>query len=370
MRVLLLAVFLVALMPLSSAEQTILAPGLYCVPPCPTAAPTTTPTATPTAPPSRPYGPTSPWNRPISANPTIASYSAAVIAGQFRSGNTQPVRNQEAGVWDYGHPVFFAAAADPVVKLVCNQFCSPGYPTSARIPPKARPAGGSDAHMAVVQPDGTEIDFWALYGLPGHDWQAGDTATAGNVSACGSYASGSGFATVIGATAGEACLGAGIITAGDLLAGRIDHALFLVLQCAIGTQYPTPSSASTDPCTGGVGPPLGGRLWYDQVAPTSLKPWEQAILNALHTYGGYLMDDIGGGAGVSGVAFMAVSGEQTYAFGLPNPFAGLSAQGWASISVPGALELRWLGSDPWNPAAAGFAQHMRWLDACSARNTC
>jgi hypothetical protein len=313
-----------------------------------------------------PYGPTSPWNRRVSANPTIAAYSAAVIARQFKAGNTQPVRNQEAGKFDYGHPVFTAVATDPLVKLVCNQYCSPGYPTRAYIPAKARPAGGSDAHMAVIQPDGSEIDLWALYGVPGRDWQTGDTATAGNVVNCGSYSSGSGFATAIGATAGQACLGAGIITAADLIAGQINHALFLVVQCAVGTQYPTPPTASTGKCTSGIGPALGGRLWLDSVAPPGLPAWSAAIWNALHTYGGYVMDDTAGAATVDGIAFMAASGEQTHAYGLPNPFAGVP--GWSSIPISGALEPRWIGADPWNPP--GLAQHAHWLAPCSAQGTC
>ena len=382
MRTLWLAFALLALAT-PSVAQTVLAPGLYCVQPCPTstppptAAPTSTPTATPTTPAGVPYGPTSPWNRKISANPTIASYSAAVIAQQFGSSNTQPVRNQEAGIWDYGHPVYQAVATDPLVKLVCNQYCSPGYPTTALIPAKARPAGGSDAHMAVIQPDGTEIDMWALYGVPGRDWQTGDTATAGNVVNCGSYKTGTGMATAIGSTAGEACAAAGIITGTDILAGVINHALFIALQCAVGTQYPTPPSAVTDQCTSGVGPALGGRLWYDVPdattnASTALKPWEKVVLVALHDYGAYLMDDVAGGPSVSGMLFLAQSGEQTWAYGQPNPFAGLTAapNGWQTLTISGSFEPRLVGADPWTPAGVNFAAHMHWLAPCSAQGTC
>ncbi len=368
----------------------------------PTLAPTPRPTPTPTASPvaSAPYGPTSPWNRKISANPTIASYSASVIAQEFASGNTQIVRNDEAGAGDYAHPLYFATASDPIVHTVCNQYCPSTPVGDIHMPAKARPAGGTDAHMAVVQPDGTEIDFWALYGSPGsdttwdaphnaqtRDWQTGDTATAGNVSACGSYASGSGniaAANLPGATAGEACLGAGIINAADLQAGAIHHALYLVLQCAIGSQYPAPTGATTDQCTSGVGPPIGGRLWYDVPdattnANTGLRPWEKAILNALHDYGGYLEDDFSGGASVSGMSFMPASGEQTYAYGLANPFAALTAapNNWTLMSIATLAtygltvqEPRYTGADPWQPAGVDFAAHMHWLAPCSAQGAC
>lgn len=139
--------------------------------------------------------------------------------------------------------------------------------------------------------------------------------------------------------------------------------------------YPSFSGASTDPCTGGSGLPLGGRLWYDVPdattnANSSLHSWEKAILNALHDYGGYLEDDVGRASSVSGIAFKAESGEPPYAYGLPDPFAALSSQGWTSTTVAGALTLRYIGADQWNPPGVNFAAHMHWLDACSAHGSC
>jgi hypothetical protein len=322
---------------------------------------------------------TSPWNVRVSSNPRIASYSAAQIALQFSRGNTQPVRSQEAGRYDYGHPVYYAAASDPVVNLRCLSYCNRtdngGIPATFRIPARARPAQGGDAHMAVVQPDGTEIDLWAT-ATPSTNWTAGATVTAIAAANCGNYVTGSGF-TAAGpaATAGGACLGAGSLRANELLSGSINHALFLITQCANGWQYPAFANATTDRCTGGSGPPLGGRLWYDVPTETTnanpnLKPWEKAILNALHDYGGYLQDDIGGADHVSGIAFLAESGQAAMSFGLPDPFAALFSQGWLSIPINGAFSLRYIGADPWRPAGVDFAGHFHWLDACSAQATC
>ena len=140
----------------------------------------------------RPYGATSVWNRRISEHPTIAPFSAAVVEHQFPGGkNDRPFRSNEPGVYDYGHPIFYAAASDPLVKTRCNQYCGT-FPARIRIPAKARPAGGSDAHFEIVQPDGTDISMWATYGTPGRDWQSGDTVTAGNISNCGSFFTGPG----------------------------------------------------------------------------------------------------------------------------------------------------------------------------------
>jgi hypothetical protein len=322
---------------------------------------------------------TSPWNQRVSGNPTYASYSSSVIAGELGGGNSQPVRDEEAGSYDVGHPIYYATASDPVVNLNCTNYCNHtdngGYPATAHIPALARPAGGSDGHMAVIQPDGSEIDMWAAT-TPSGNWTTGSTISAQAIANCGSFTNGSGF-TPNGpaATAGGACLGAGLLRATELAAGTIHHALFLVTQCANGWQYPAFPNASTNPCTSGTGPALGARLWYDVAdattnANTSLKPWEKAILNALHDYGGYLMDDIGGASGVSGIGLLAESGEAAYMFGQSDPFAALASAGWNSVSVSGALQLRWMGADQWNPSGVTFASHMHWLAPCSAQGSC
>ena len=172
------------------------------------------------------------------------------------------------------------------------------------------------------------------------------------------------------------CLSAGLLRANELASGHINHALFLISQCANGWQYPAFPGASTDPCTGGSGPPLGGRLWYDVPdattnANTALSAvGEGAILNALHDYGGYLEDDNGGASHVTGIGFLAESGESSYAFGMSDPFAALTSQGWSSINVPGAFQARYSGVDPWTPSGVNFAAHFHWLSACSAQQTC
>ena len=305
-----------------------------------------------------PYGPSSPWNQRVGATPKIAGYSARVIAQEFADGNTQPVRNQEAGTYDYGHPIYFATAEDPLVKLQCTRYCGTAYPKSMRVPAIARPAGGSDSHMAVIQPDMTEIDMWGVTKTAGN-YASGQTIVAMNVANCGSYVTGSGFAADIGSTAGQACLGAGLLKASELLSGTINHALFLVGQCAIGTQLPTPPTAATGQCANGVGPPLGGRLWADVAAPSGLEPWSAAIWNALHNFGGYLMDNSPTSPNINGIGFMSTSGERDYVYGMPDPFAALAAQGWSSIPIAGGLQARWVGADRWNPP--GLKDHLHWL---------
>jgi hypothetical protein len=332
----------------------------------------------------RPYASTSPWNREISAHPKIAPYSAQVIKMEFADGNTGAVRNQEAGRFDYGHPLYFASDSDPLINVTCNQYCRAGtFPTHIRIPARARAAGASDAHIAVVQPDGEEIDMWAAYGTPGkvqsdpnghqmRDWRTSDTVSAGNVSDCGSFTNGQGSMKIGPAsTAGGACLGAGMLRAKELAAGHINHALFLVSACAIGDQYPAVPGAMTKQCAAGFGAPLGGRIWLDLTPATidalRIAGWEKAILIALHEYGGYLEDDNNSGPYQRGIEFLGESNQPAVSFGQPDEFATL---GWTAVNIPNVLSTRWMASDPWNPPGVDFASHMHWLAPCSAEGTC
>lgn len=349
-----------------------------------------------------PYARTSFWNAPVSTRPALLPNSAAIVAAQFPGGiNPTPVRSAEAGKYDYGHPRFFATPSDPLVHLQCTKYCGApdngGLPKATHIPPKARPAGGTDAHFDVVQPDGTEIDFWAVYGSPGsdprwnaphdiqaRDWQTGDTISAANIANCGSFASGSGrFSVGPGATAAGFCTNGGIVTAAELLAGHIGHALFVGGQCAIGAQFPAANGASTQRCTSGIGPPLGGREWYDVPCAATrangrLQTWEKAILCALNEYGGYFGDNGDGGANFTGGVAPLLESEEPWrdynGAGYSSPFAPLAAQGWYNIRIPDALPgsagNRWIGADRWNPPGVDFPAHMHWLAPCSAERAC
>jgi hypothetical protein len=333
-----------------------------------------------------PFAATSVFNTKVSANPTYLASSAAIVANQFPGGqNTQTIRANEAGVGDYGHPRFFASATDPVVSVKCTLYCGApdngGVPATIHVPAVARPAGGSDSHIDVIQPDGTDITMWGVT-KPSSNWQTGQTLSALNTANCGSVVSSPGWLTVgPGPTAAGYCDNTGIITAAELIAGQINHAIIISGQCAIGAQYPTSDGASTQQCTSGIGPPLGGREWYDvpcatTQASTALRPWEKAILCALNVYGGYLGDDGGGGSYFTGTGAGVEDEEPWYDFDGPNytsPFAPLAAQGWTSFQIQSygsAKGTRWIGADPWNPSGVNFPAHIHWLAPCSAQGTC
>ena len=335
-----------------------------------------------------PYAASSVFNAKVSAHPKYLADSAAIVALQFPAGrNPNPVRATEAGQFDYNHPWYFATATDPVVTLRCTTYCGApdngGVPATIHVPAKARPARGTDGHFDVVQADGTEISMWGAK-QPAGDWTPGDTITAQNVANCGSFTSGPGWLRIgPGATAAGFCTNAGIVTAAELIDGTIDHALFVVGPCAVGTQYPAERTAGTGRCTSGLGPPLGGREWYDVPcaatrANGALEPWEKAILCALNVYGAYVADDNAAAEHYTGgVTPMLESEEPWYDFdgpGYTSPFAPLAAQGWYTRSIPGAVGsspgTRWVGAAPWNPPGVDWEAHIHWLAPCSAEGTC
>ena len=250
--------------------------------------------------------------------------------------------------------------------------------------------------LCAAKKYGTEIDMWATYGTPGsngawnaihdqqtRDWQTGDTIIAGAIASCGSFTAGSGWmSNGSGATASGACLEGGLLRANELAAGSINHALSIILDCGNGpTVYPDNVGLSNPDsvCRSGVGVPLGGHLWYDVPDATTnansgLHPWEKAVLNALHDYGGYAIDTVSGGDYNRGLQFLAESVEPWRDYGNANPFAALAAQGWFPLTIPNAIGTasgtRWVGADPWNPSGVNFAAHMHWLAPCSAQGTC
>jgi hypothetical protein len=366
-----------------------------------------------------PYAKSSVFNTPVSQNPQLLPSSGAIVAAQFPNPTNSStwIRATEAGANDYMHPLFFATTSDPLVTLVCTDYCNApdngGVPKTAYLPAAARPAGGTDAHLTVVQPDGTEIDAFACFGTPGgtssyssphsdlqsRDWQSGDTLSCANVANLGDYANGLGYMrTGPGSTAADIALGAGIVTAAELVAGQINHALNIGGQCAIGAQFPAAPGASTKQCTSGVGPPLGGREWYDVPCATTqadanLRPWEKAILCALNVYGGYIADSGGGGSNFTGGVGPQFESEEPwrdyYGTGANNatytsPFAALASQGWTSLTISNVIGSssgnRWGfpgsdGNNNWIPLdAAGnpinWAQHIHWLAPCSAQGSC
>lgn len=281
----------------------------------------------------RPFSTDSPFNRGLPSDPqqtndspllgsALAGFGAAPL---FEVGTADTVD-------DFGHPIYFSGPKDPVFKIRCTEFGSSCPVSSHRvqIPGKARPAGGSDAHMAVIdQAGGWEYDFWAVAdrdpasaGKPGVltvGW-AGRTRIARKGSrGLNSAATASGFA-----------LSAGVIRPAELRAGEIDHALSIGVPCTNGhAVWPAEGnpgrSCSALGVSNATAPAMGQHFYLamtnQEIDALSVPRWQRTILTAIARYGMFVGDTGGNAWGIA-----LESGTSFTSLGRPDPWVKLAKQ--------------------------------------------
>ena len=311
------------------------------------------------------------WNAPLPATPTVDAANTT----NLRSYMNDAV-DHIAGDWrnDYSHPVYVASAGDPLVTAACgsaqygcdtDQAANVGSLPAFHVPAQARPAGGTDAHFAVVQPDGTEYDFWGAQ-QPAGNWTNG--ATLSMSIGLQTSIEGSGVPTYVSATSGAA-LAAGLIRFDELARGSIPHAVFLDFPCTQGVEYPGTTSGVT---CGGAGVPMGALVYLnmsdaqiDALPASTIAPYLRPILHALHQYGGYAEDTYGGSN--TGAPFWEYESFTQYsAFGQPYPgTAFANANGYSQYLNPTYAEyaggpIRW----------SQLAPYVEVLSTCYAHGSC
>jgi hypothetical protein len=278
----------------------------------------------------RPYADSSPFNQSVTGA-AVAPRSSQVVA---RALSWSLPANLTAGAADtpddYEHPVFYSQPTDPVVTLHAFEPWgrAPIEGMQIPVPAQARPAGGTDGHMTIITPDGWEYDLWEAKAPSGGKLEFG---WGGRIRVDGSG---------LGADATAARFGnlAGVIRAEELAAGRINHALFIVVRCTsndtsfglgvkphpagdLGSSYIYPAGKGGAPCpaTETDAPPMGARfrlaMTDAQIAALSVPQWKKTVLTALAHYGGYVGDTGGPGFGLQ-----FESGTSYTAFGQKDPF--------------------------------------------------
>jgi hypothetical protein len=289
--------------------------------------PDTTPTDPPPPPPpvdtgGRPYSSTSPFNTPVGPSPQVLPNSAQLVAGSGLPGNglPSPISTDRAEQVNYDHPVYYPKSTDPVATIT---FRNSGASFRVPVPNYAIPAGASDHHICIVY-DGWEYNLW----------NASKTGGPGNYTFTAQIggrmlADGPGIKTPAlvqqygpsyeGGVEAKFGLRAGLITAAEMKAGQINHALFVVASgAAAGTSGGTYPGYNT-PYQGTDRVRMGTRFWLAmtpaQIDATSAPAWEKTIAKAAATYGIYVGDK--GGAGFS---FMLESATPFNAAGVANPW--------------------------------------------------
>lgn len=306
----------------------------------------------------RPFAESSPFNRPIPAGAPLVANSQAIVQRMVSlyGGPAKMTAGDADTSYDYSHPLYYPRADDPVFTLHCYETSWGTCPIEGhriRIPDAARPAGGGDAHMAVIdEASGWEYDLYKVRSKPAGGgtlefrW-GGRTRLDGD--GLGSNA-----------TAAHFGLSAGIIRAEEIAAGKIDHALFMVVRCTSGKVYPALGGGSQ--CADGTDAPAGGmrfQLAYTEAEIEALKVprWKKTILHALRTYGAYVGDTGGGGFN-----FQFESGSTYTSFG-----EGDRLVEWAATQ-PGVTPYK--GKYVFDLAAGVDWSRMRVVDPCVSRGGC
>ena len=259
----------------------------------------------------RPYSSSSPFNRPLPADPTIASDSASIVSNLTANGdNFEGGSGQFAFTSDDGRDgVYYSRPSDPTVTLNCTYYWGPGTCSAANqvnidgqqihIPAGAMPQdNGTDGHMTVVdQASQIEYDFehatWSADHKTLNVWSGAEIPAGPNL--------GTGLGA--GGTAAGTSTLAGLITEPELASGTINHALAINLPCTNGAVYPaqqanglacTQEQGQTSP---GTAAPLGSLLQLNmtdaQIASSGAPAWQQTIMTAMAHYGMYVNDTDG-----------------------------------------------------------------------------
>lgn len=266
----------------------------------------------------RPYADTSPFNVPIAPGAPAHPRSAQIVGRVFGdiARHPRPANLVAHTRGSSGEPTYYVRSDDPstyeLLQVECIEFgsCSIDVhhlPNGIPVPPQAVPEGtpvpsdephaSSDRHLTIVdQATGWEYDLWHVQWPP-----TGNELTIGNGGR--TRVDGDGTATREGGDGTAAGFGslAGRVRAEEMLAGRIDHALFVVIDCDDGSfVYPAFKRGGRD-CAGAGkpggnvdAPPLGARLQL-RVAPSvidglRIPSWKKTLLHAMARYGMFFGD--------------------------------------------------------------------------------
>jgi hypothetical protein len=295
--------------------------------------------------PPRFFSPTSFWNQPLPANAPLAPSSPALV-GTLDS----EVAAEEAahrGPWINTHawsvPIYTVSARQPTVRVRLDG----GFRERALqrawaavpLPPSARPAAGTDAHLIVWQPATDRLwEFWRLGRSAARGWSAAWGGAIRHVSENpGVYGPHAwpGARPTWGASATSLSIAGGLIRLDELAQGRIEHALAISLPNVRAGVYAEPARREDGTSTSPLALPEGARLRLPadlELNALHLPPLTLELARAAQHYGLVVRDKS------SAIAFFAQDPVPTGT----EPFLG--ATGYFEGRYPNEL----LASFPWS----------------------
>jgi hypothetical protein len=267
-------------------------------------------------------------NMPVDRSPSLDSNSAATVSRSLVDyADSATLSNNDA----WGIPIVSADVQSSRYDVGCREYwCDLNFGT-VHIPASARPNTGSDGHLVVLEPDGSEMDMW-IGQHSGSSWTAasrwldsanGPAANCTTAHACG------------GADSASLALAAGVVRPEEIAQGHIDHALLIT------TPY-TRQGYVACPATNGDGHnatpdalPLGAHVQLDpqiDVSSLRLPAWQKVIAVALQKYGAYV-GDTGGSLEVRAESNIGRSYDAWAKAGVPADAPSLSDLPWSSMRV-------------------------------------
>jgi len=308
-----------------------------------------------------PFAHDAPFNVPIPPRPRLDTRSVTIIAfyvGLSGGGLRDLQTDEDDESSDYQHPIYFSSPKDPEYKIHCTRSwgrCELEGQV-VPIPVGAQPAGGTDAHMAIIdRARRKEYDFWQA--ARNRNGDVYDIAWGGEFSLYGSGIAGpKGGATAAGFAESE-----GLIRPEEIAAGAIHHALFMVLPCSSG-RYVYPAVHVDHPCTdtssaASMGARMQLALSDSQIDALPAPTYAKTIWRALAHYGAFYGD-----SGSRGIQFQTESPLTYRALGTDDP--------WDRIAARYGVPHRGRYSFAIDPPGIDLTKYLRIIDPCVTKRTC
>jgi hypothetical protein len=213
------------------------------------------------------------WNAPLSASAPLDPASPQLVHALVREVAAEQAAR--TGPWiettSYSTPIYSVPAdqAPVAVQLDNDQPWARTLADALRavpIPPDARPAAGTDAHLTIWQPSSDRLwELWRVHRAP-DGWHAAWGGAMERVSESPGYftpRSWPGARSYWGATASSLPVAAGTMTIAELRRGQIDHALAIDLPAARAGAYASPAQRTDGVATDPDAIPEGARLRID-----------------------------------------------------------------------------------------------------------
>ncbi len=225
-------------------------------------------------------------NTPIGAAPTPAANSSAIVGASITP-YAASANLSDSTAW--GIPIVSADAQSQAYTVGCQEYwCTTSF-GALEIPAGAQPNTGSDGHLVVLEPSGSELDMW-LGQHAGGTWTSGERwveSASGPAANC---------ATPWGCGAADAAgfaLGAGVIRPEEIAQGHIDHALLIATPNTRAGYVACPAVSGDGHNGAPTALPLGAHVQLDpsvDVAALPIPAWQKVIAVALQRYGAYVGD--------------------------------------------------------------------------------